>query len=330
MIARPLSSLRLFTLLLLGLFLAGTTGCVSMNQYKELQTAFDQARAQLAEAENDLNAARQKITELEARIAEINRLIGNGADAALKAERDLLAQRLEDLQKKYDELLRNSTSTAELPKAISDALRRLVDQYPELLEFDERLGLVRFKSDLTFDLGSMEVKPRAKEALAKFAHILNDPLIAKKEIMVVGHTDDVPIRRTNTMQVNPTNWILSTNRAWSVTDVLHANGVADNRVSAAGWGDQRPIAPNAAGKKGNEKNRRVDIYIRPTEVPEGITVSTPGAARPAPTPRSASTPRSATPRTTTPRTTAPRAPAPTTPAPTPATSTEVPPDLQPR
>ncbi len=52
--------------------------------------------------------------------------------------------------------------------------------------------MVRFKSDLTFDLGSTEVKPRAKEALGKFASILNMPEIAQQEIQVVGHTDDVP------------------------------------------------------------------------------------------------------------------------------------------
>ena len=71
MTARSLSSLRLLTMIVFGLFLAGTTGCVSTSQYKELQTAFDQARAQLAEAENDLNLARQRNSELEAKLAEI-------------------------------------------------------------------------------------------------------------------------------------------------------------------------------------------------------------------------------------------------------------------
>jgi len=285
----------MLVLVVLGSFLIGATGCVSTSQYKELQTAFDQARAQLAEAENDLSVARLKIAALEARITEMTRLIDAGAGAAIKAERDLLAKQLAELQKKYDELLKESANLV-LPAAISDALRKLVEQYPEMLEFDERQGLVRFTSDLTFALGSTEVALRAKEALAKFAHILNNALIAKKEITVMGHTDDVPIRRTNS--INPTNWILSTNRAWSVTDVLHKNGVAENRVSAAGWGDQRPIAPNAAGKRGNEKNRRVDIYIRPTEVPEGITVSTPGAtARPAARPATPRTPVPVTPYT---------------------------------
>ena len=311
MTARMLSSLRLLTLVVLGLFLIGTTGCVSMNQYKELQTAFDEARRQLAEADYNLNVMKQKITALEAKIEEMTRLIKQGAGVAVKEERDLLAQRLADLQKQYDELLAMKTSSPQLDVVVVGALTKLAEQYPELLEFDERQGLVRFKSDLTFDLGSTEVKPRAKEALAKFASILNMKEIGKKEITVMGHTDDVPIRQTNTMRMNPTNWILSTNRAWAVAGVLHTNGVAENRMSAAGWGDQRPIAPNAAGKRGNEKNRRVDIYIRPTEVPEGITVSTPGAARPAAAPAG----RPAAPRTT---------PAPTAP------STDVPSNLQPR
>ena len=280
LVLRP--SLRLMLVALFALLFSGLAGCVSMDEHKRLQTAFDQARAQLAEAENDLTAARARIGELEAKIADLNRLLEQGGgNSALLRERDLLAQRLADLQKKYDDLLASSIGKPMLPPRINDALRRLVDQYPDLLEFDERLGMVRFKSDLTFDLGSTEVKPRAKEALAKFAVILNDPLIAQQEITVMGHTDDVPIRKSTTMQMNPTNWILSTNRSWAVADVLHANGVAEARVSSAGWGDQRPIAPNAPGKRGSEKNRRVDVYIRPTKVPEGITVSTPGAPRPA-------------------------------------------------
>jgi flagellar motor protein MotB len=276
-----------------------------MDEHKRLQTAFDQARAQLAEAENDLNAMRQKVGELEAKIAELNRLLNNTGDlGALKRERDLLAQQLADLQKKYNDLLAAAQSAPLLPAKVNNALIDLAAKYPDLLEYDERLGMIRFKSDLTFDLGSTEVKPRAKEALAKFADILDYDEIKNQEIQVVGHTDDVPIRQTNTMKMNPNNWILSTNRAWAVSDVLHANGVAQNRITGAGWGDQRPIAPNAPGHRGNEKNRRVDIYIRPTTVPEGLTVSTPGAARPAPAPRrGAPAPR-----------TAPKAPPTTAPA----------------
>jgi chemotaxis protein MotB len=317
--ARTRWSLRILTLALLALLMMAATGCVSMDEHKRLQTAFDQARAQLAEAENDLNVARAKIAELDAKIADLNRLLEqNGGLGALKQERDLLARQLAELQAKYKDLLDSMANKPVLPEDINAQLRRLADKYPDLLEFDERLGMVRFKSDLTFDLGSTEVKPRAKQALGEFAKILNDPLIAQQEITVMGHTDDVPIRKTSTMQMNPTNWILSTNRGWAVADVLRNNGVSEARVSSSGWGDQRPISPNAPGKKGSEKNRRVDVYIRPTKVPEGITVSSPGAAR------------SATPAPTTHRPAAPGAPrAPARTGPTTAPAPELPPSLIP-
>jgi len=37
--------------------------------------------------------------------------------------------------------------------------------------------------------------------------------------------------------------------------------IAPKRMSVRGFGEYRPVAENAAGKKGNEKNRRVEIYI---------------------------------------------------------------------
>jgi flagellar motor protein MotB len=305
--------LRTLVWCLIVAMLVGLTGCVSADEHKRLQTAFDQARQQLAEAENDLANARAKIAELEGKLAEMNKLLdaNSGGIGALKRDRDLLAQQLADLQKKYDDLLKMGGQPA-LPEPINAALRDLAAKYPDLLEFDERLGMVRFKSDLTFDLGSTEVKPRAKEALAMFAHIINDPLIAKNEVQVVGHTDDIPIRAGgSTAARNPDNWTLSTNRAWAVLAVLRENGMGEARGTAGGWGDQRPIAANAPGKRGNEKNRRVEIYIRPTTVPEGIVVSTPSAAG-SPTPARRPPARSAP---TTRPAAAPAAPA--TPAPLP-------------
>lgn len=288
--------------------ISGITGCAT-DENKRLTTALEQARQQLAEAEDDRRNALAKIAQLEARIAELNRLLdaNSGGVGALRRERDLLASQLADLQKKYDDLLQLGSSGPQLPADVNAALRDLAAQYPEMLEFDERLGMVRFKSDLTFDVGSTEVKPRAREALASFARILNNPAIAKNEVQVVGHTDDIPIRAGGpTAARNPDNWTLSTNRAWAVISVLRQNGLSESRGMGAGWGDQRPIAPNAAGRRGNERNRRVDIYIRPTTVPTDIVVSTPG---PAPV-RAPAAPRPANLRPTAPGTpAAPGAPA---------------------
>ncbi len=44
---------------------------------------------------------------------------------------------------------------------------------------------------------------------------------------------------------------------------MEQSGVEATRLSVRGFGEYRPLEPNAAGKKGNPKNRRVEIYIVP-------------------------------------------------------------------
>jgi chemotaxis protein MotB len=277
--------IRMVVMVCVAAFLASLAGCVSMDQYKKVELAWKESQDKLAGADHDLQEARDKMAVMAKQIDELNNLLrtGDSGVKALKDERDLLQAKLNELQKKYDDLLKLS-STPVLPVAINAALRDLAAQYPDYLEFDERTGMIRMKSDLTFDAGSTDVKPAAKQVLGLLAQILNKPEIARHEIEVVGHTDDIPIRAGGPLaQRNPDNWTLSTNRAWSVLSVLREAGVKADRGMAAGWGEQRPVAANAAGNRGNVLNRRVEIFIRPTQVPEGITVSTPGGAvRPAP------------------------------------------------
>jgi len=248
-------------------FLTTTTGCVSQEEHKRLESAFAQARQQLAEAEHDIDALRKQVMNLEAQLAEKEAALaaGNTGIEALKKERDDLLAQVAKLRDQIDKLL--AAAPPALPPAITSALEDLAKMYPDLLEFDPTLGMIRFKSDLTFDLGSTEVKARAREALQAFAGILNNAAIVNNEVRIVGHTDDVPIRATAKNVMNPTNWYLSTNRAHAVRELLNKDGVGGTRMQAAGWGEERPIAPNAPGKRGNEKNRRVDIYILPTTIP---------------------------------------------------------------
>jgi chemotaxis protein MotB len=273
--------------------LSGLGGCVSADQYKRLETAFNESQDRLAQADADLAKTRKMIDELNAEIARLKGLDNNSAYDALRRERDMLAARLGDLENKYKELL-SLSSTPIVPQNISNLLRDLAAQYPDLMEFDERLGMIRLKTDLTFDKGSTEVSAKGKEVLAKLAGILNNPQIERQELQVVGHTDDIPITQGGPLsQRNPDNWTLSSNRAWSVLKVLRDDGIRQDRGEAAGWGDQRPLAANEPNQGGSRVNRRVEIYIRPTTVPEGIVVSTG-------TPRAATPPRATTPPRTTP------------------------------
>jgi flagellar motor protein MotB len=313
----------LISLAVLAVVAAGFSGCVSMDEYKRLDAAFQQAKQQLAESENDLARLRTQIDGLKAQLAAREGISG-GIDS-LKAENALLQKKLDDLEARY-KALSEFADTIKLPPEVNDKLAKLAAQYPDLLEWDPKLGRLRFKSDLTFDLGSTEVKAGAREALRQLADILNLADIAQNQIRVVGHTDDVPIKSGGAMGMNPNNWFLSTNRAQAIREVLYADGVSDTRIQPAGEGNTQPIAPNAENHKGNAKNRRVEIFILPSVVPDNAVAApdydskpvVSGARVTAPVPRPA--PRRTTPRPATSGTPATRPAAPVVPdVPTPTT-----------
>ncbi|HTV46997.1 MAG TPA: OmpA family protein [Phycisphaerae bacterium] len=247
--------------------LSAITGCVSEDQYQKLQTAYDQARAQLADADDQLAAMRTQIAQLQADLAEDEKELTaqGGGNSALADEIAALKARLAQLQDQYNQLLALAGNAPQLPQAVNDALNRLAEEYPNLLSYDPKLGMLRFKSDLLFALGSTDLTPEAQSALKEFAGIINDPAIVNNEIRIVGNTDDVPIRYSR-YSLNPANINLSANRAISVWNFLKDQGVLDRRMQVAGWGETHPIAPNAPGHHGNPLNRRVDIYILPTQL----------------------------------------------------------------
>jgi len=81
--------------------------------------------------------------------------------------------------------------------------------------------------------------------------------------MIFPHTDDIPIQKPDTRAKHPTNWHLSAHRAISVLEIMTGNKLDAERLSVRGFGEYRPIVPNAPSRKGNPQNRRVEIYIVP-------------------------------------------------------------------
>ena len=75
-------------------------------------------------------------------------------------------------------------------------------------------------------------------------------------ITIEGHTDSVPI----STERFPSNWELSTVRASSVVRLFIDAGVRGDRLTAAGYADQRPLTDNT-NEEGRARNRRVTILI---------------------------------------------------------------------
>ncbi len=119
----------------------------------------------------------------------------------------------------------------------------------------DRRGLVlRFSERFFFDSGDASIRPEVVPLLTILAHSLET---LPNHIRIEGHTDSVPIRTARF----PSNWELSTARATSIVHhFLTHHRFEPNRLSAAGYGEFRPIAQNNTAE-GRSQNRRVDIVI---------------------------------------------------------------------
>jgi len=112
---------------------------------------------------------------------------------------------------------------------------------------------IEIKSSILFSSGSAIPSSTADQVLEKIAGILVE---YDNQVQVEGFTDNVPI----TNSVYPSNWELSAARAASVVHLFTDAGVKPYLLSAVGFGEFRPVAPNNT-EEGRAKNRRVNIII---------------------------------------------------------------------
>jgi chemotaxis protein MotB len=90
-----------------------------------------------------------------------------------------------------------------------------------------------------------------------------------KIIRVVGHTDNVPVGKTEQGGF-PSNWELSVARATNVVRYLQEVGVPPERMVASGRGEYEPIASNDSAE-GRPKNRRIEIMLIDQSLADELT-----------------------------------------------------------
>lgn len=112
---------------------------------------------------------------------------------------------------------------------------------------------VAVSSTATFVSGSAELTPEGATALRELATTFKE---LPNSIRIEGHTDSI---QPGTVRY-PTNWELSAARAVALVRYLESQGVPPQRLHAAGYGEQRPLAPNTTPRD-RTVNRRAEIII---------------------------------------------------------------------
>lgn len=223
---------------------------------KQIEALKDGSSGEITTLLAELQTLQRSLQEREDRV--------KAAEKTLKDNQTLLADAQRELAEKQESLIKLQKALDDQKNAV-EALRQTVvnalkGYTNNGLTIEERNGKVYVSMDekLLFESGSYTLGEKGKAALKDLGDVLAaNPSI---NIMVEGHTDNVPLRGANQIK---DNWDLSVMRATAVTKIILNNpNISPKRVTAAGRGEFLPIdAANTT--EARQKNRRTEIILTP-------------------------------------------------------------------
>ncbi|MFW6257404.1 MAG: OmpA family protein [Prolixibacteraceae bacterium] len=251
------------------------------SENEQLSEKIKNLSAELQDAKYELNVQKQRVATLEEDIeslnqqleaqktgstSEIEKLLGELQEA--RSDLNLREDKLREAERALDE---KNTRLNELQNALAQqeqAVKNLREKVAQALTgftgegltVHEKNGKVYVSMDekLLFKTGQWNVDPKGREALQNLSQLLADN--TDVNIMVEGHTDDVPMRGSGEVK---DNWDLSVMRATAVTKILTQNpDLNPERVIAAGRSEYVPLAAEDT-PEARQMNRRTEIILTP-------------------------------------------------------------------
>jgi outer membrane protein OmpA-like peptidoglycan-associated protein len=253
---------------------------------REQQAAAQRTEQAKAEAQQQQAAAAQAQAQAQAQQAAAQQA-QQQAHQAQQAQQQAEQERQQaEQQKQQAELAQQQAAQqaqqaeqarqqAETDKAQMRA--RMLQQLNQVLQTrDTARGLIVSMPDVLFDTSKADLRPTARERLAKVAGILlSYPDI---HVEIDGFTDS-----TGTIEFNQR---LSEERADAVRSYLQSQGVNSASMTTQGFGPSQPIATNDT-PSGRQQNRRVELVVSGSSIGQlgsGDGDQPPGAAKPANSP----------------------------------------------
>jgi chemotaxis protein MotB len=218
-------------------------------EYEQLNTYYKNLVSSSGKLNRDLAQQQEQLLAIQSNLERTHRM------------NDSLSTSLAEREKKVREL---EAVLAAKDKAVNDLKNKITNALLNFKENDLTVNVkngkvyVSLAEQLLFASGSVEVDSKGVTALQQLAKAIKDQ--RDLNIMVEGHTDNVPISRKS--QYMQDNWDLSVMRATAITRILTKAGVSPRQITASGRGEYVPLATNDTPQH-KQKNRRTEIIITP-------------------------------------------------------------------
>ncbi|HEX3820206.1 MAG TPA: OmpA family protein [Candidatus Sulfotelmatobacter sp.] len=227
------------------------------NERRRMQEAQEKAEADArasaaaeatAKAQSEEDARKRAQAESDRKSAEAAQALAEAQQAKAQAEQeksqmeaDRARQAAEEADRQKQEAIRQK----------EEMRARLLAQLNQVLQTrDTPRGLIVSMPDVLFDFNKYQLKPEARERLARISGIVL--AYPDLQLAIEGYTDSI-----GSDEYNQT---LSEKRAQTVQAYLVGSGVTPDHVSATGFGKANPVADNTS-PAGRKLNRRVEMVV---------------------------------------------------------------------
>jgi len=269
------------TLILTGILSATLmVSCVSKKKYTTLESNLFQTQSQLAFTNQEKAKLEEKMSIIEARVADYNARINSLKDTndqlTLQNDGMLTLEGVTLMSKNNKEKLKATLAKVD-PSKLANAktmedsvnlaveynlTQNITDSTMEnsddiKITIENTVVMISVSDKLLFNTGSYKINSKANPLLAKLAEVINsEPSL---EVMIEGHTDP----RTISTGVVQDNWDLSVKRATSIIRKLQNDyNVAPEKMIAAGRASYMPLVENDSPEN-MAINRRTRIVLIP-------------------------------------------------------------------
>jgi len=179
--------------------------------------------------------------------------IDMGSPAADHAVNTEQPPEVDNAQSDAIEPIKTSDELTQISDLVTEKFTQLINDQMIQVSSNELWLQIELKDSILFSSGSADTSEQAQKIFDEIADILRG---YSNPVQVEGFTDNIPIKSVK----YPTNWELSTARASAIVKYLASKGVAPERLSAVGYGEYQPVAPNDT-ELSRAQNRRVTIMV---------------------------------------------------------------------